>query len=229
MLLTNAFYGMVLFFTLLLSQIGPVPDNGNGGAVSSVFTRTGSITAASGDYTVAQVTGAAPIASPAFTGTPAAPTPASGTKTTQLATMQAVDNEAPTQFGGCVGTFASSMTSGTLQSMGAGSSGACSGTLTGNGNVMTRAGVLRNLSVRCITPGVNTSSGVFTLLDAPPGTAFASATNTGITVTFGTHTANSVQSDTTHSFGYNAGDMIFLIITTQPSETLTTCSASYNF
>lgn len=59
---------------------------GGGGAVSSVFTRTGAVVAVSGDYTVAQVTGAAPSASPTFTGTPAAPTAAPGTNTTQLAT-----------------------------------------------------------------------------------------------------------------------------------------------
>lgn len=41
---------------------------GGGGAVSSVFTRTGAVVAASGDYTVAQITGAAPLASPSFTG-----------------------------------------------------------------------------------------------------------------------------------------------------------------
>jgi hypothetical protein len=38
------------------------------GNVTSVFGRTGAVTAASGDYTVAQVTGAAPLASPTFTG-----------------------------------------------------------------------------------------------------------------------------------------------------------------
>jgi hypothetical protein len=38
------------------------------GGVSSVFGRTGVITATSGDYTVGQVTGAAPLASPTFTG-----------------------------------------------------------------------------------------------------------------------------------------------------------------
>jgi hypothetical protein len=37
--------------------------------VTSVFTRTGAVVATSGDYTVAQVTGAAPLASPTFTGT----------------------------------------------------------------------------------------------------------------------------------------------------------------
>ncbi len=37
-------------------------------AISSVFGRTGAVVATSGDYSVAQVTGAAPIASPTFTG-----------------------------------------------------------------------------------------------------------------------------------------------------------------
>lgn len=55
-------------------------------AVSSVFGRTGAVVATTGDYTVAQVTGAAPIASPTFTGVPAGPTAAPGTNTTQLAT-----------------------------------------------------------------------------------------------------------------------------------------------
>src|SRR5208282_4867211 len=43
--------------------------NAPSGGVASVFGRTGSVTAMSGDYTVAQVTGAAPLASPTFTGT----------------------------------------------------------------------------------------------------------------------------------------------------------------
>lgn len=55
-------------------------------AVSSVFGRTGAVTATSGDYGVAQVTGAAPLASPTFTGVPAAPTASVATNTTQLAT-----------------------------------------------------------------------------------------------------------------------------------------------
>lgn len=54
--------------------------------VTSVFTRVGNVTATSGDYTVAQVTGAAPLASPALTGTPTAPTAAAMTNTTQVAT-----------------------------------------------------------------------------------------------------------------------------------------------
>lgn len=59
---------------------------GGTGAVSSVFGRSGAVTAVAGDYTYSQVTGAAPLASPTFTGTPAAPTATAGTNTTQLAT-----------------------------------------------------------------------------------------------------------------------------------------------
>jgi hypothetical protein len=43
------------------------------GIVTSVFGRTGAVVAAGGDYSVAQVTGAAPLASPTFTGTPVVP------------------------------------------------------------------------------------------------------------------------------------------------------------
>lgn len=38
-----------------MSPIGPITPGGGGGAVSSVFTRTGAVVAASGDYTPAQV------------------------------------------------------------------------------------------------------------------------------------------------------------------------------
>jgi hypothetical protein len=64
----------------------------NGGAVSSVFGRTGAVVATSGDYTVSQVTGAAPLASPALTGTPTAPTATALTNNTQLATTAYTDS-----------------------------------------------------------------------------------------------------------------------------------------
>jgi hypothetical protein len=54
--------------------------------VSSVFTRTGAVVATSGDYAVGQITGAAPLASPALTGTPTAPTATPGDNTTKIAT-----------------------------------------------------------------------------------------------------------------------------------------------
>ena len=55
-------------------------------AVNTVFGRAGAIVAQSGDYAVAQVTGAAPLASPAFTGTPSAPTQATGDNSIDIAT-----------------------------------------------------------------------------------------------------------------------------------------------
>jgi hypothetical protein len=67
----------------------------SGGAVSSVFGRTGAVAADSGDYTVSQVTGAAPLASPALTGTPTAPTASGGTDTTQIATTAFVEAAVP--------------------------------------------------------------------------------------------------------------------------------------
>jgi len=59
---------------LVSKGTGTVKCNGGGcGLVQSVFGRTGAVVAVSGDYTVAQVTGAAPLASPTFTGTAARP------------------------------------------------------------------------------------------------------------------------------------------------------------
>jgi hypothetical protein len=55
-------------------------------AITSVFGRTGVIVPQSGDYSVAQVTGAAPLASPALTGNPTAPTQTPGDNSTKLAT-----------------------------------------------------------------------------------------------------------------------------------------------
>ena len=62
--------------------------------VTSVFSRTGAITATNGDYTVTQVTGAAPINNPSFTGTPTAPTPAAGDNSTNIATTAFVQGTA---------------------------------------------------------------------------------------------------------------------------------------
>lgn len=54
--------------------------------VTSVFGRIGDVIAESGDYNVSEVTGAAPLASPAFTGNPIAPTQAPLDSTTKIAT-----------------------------------------------------------------------------------------------------------------------------------------------
>jgi len=63
------------------------------GAVSTVFGRAGTITAQAGDYSVGQVTGAAGLSSPTFTGTPTAPTPATSDSSTKLATTAWVSNQ----------------------------------------------------------------------------------------------------------------------------------------
>lgn len=68
------------------------PASGGSGAVSSVFGRTGAVAATAGDYSVGQVTGAAPLASPTFTGTPVAPTAAALTNSTQVATTAYADS-----------------------------------------------------------------------------------------------------------------------------------------
>ena len=85
---------------------------GGGGAVSSVFGRSGVVTATSGDYTATQITNTpagaiaatnvqtalneldtekAPLASPALTGTPTAPTASALNNSTQIATTAYVD------------------------------------------------------------------------------------------------------------------------------------------
>ncbi len=72
------------------------------GSITTVFGRGGpAITAQTGDYIVSQITGAAPLANPTFTGIPAAPTASPGTSTTQLATTAFVG----TAIGGAVTSF----------------------------------------------------------------------------------------------------------------------------
>jgi hypothetical protein len=63
--------------------------------VASFNTRTGAVVQLLADITGV---GGAPIASPTFTGVPAAPTPANGTNTTQLATTQYVMAQRLDQF-----------------------------------------------------------------------------------------------------------------------------------
>jgi hypothetical protein len=63
--------------------------------VASFNTRTGAVVQLLADITGV---GGAPIASPTFTGIPAAPTPANGTNTTQLATTQYVMGQRLDQF-----------------------------------------------------------------------------------------------------------------------------------
>jgi hypothetical protein len=81
--LTNAgISGTIFIPDILLND-----PSGGGGTVTSVFGRNGTVVAISGDYTVGQVTGAAPLASPNFTGVPTAPTNSTPSDaSTQIAT-----------------------------------------------------------------------------------------------------------------------------------------------
>lgn len=63
-----------------------IASSGVTSGVSTFNGRAGDVVPATGDYTYSQITGAAPLASPVFTGTPTAPTAAAGDSTTQLAT-----------------------------------------------------------------------------------------------------------------------------------------------
>lgn len=98
-----------------------VDNSGGGAGVDSVFGRTGEVVAENGDYSVAEVTGAAPLASPTFTGVPAAPTAAPGTNTTQLATtefVQAAAGGANPLQGGVAKSSGIVITSGTILDIG---------------------------------------------------------------------------------------------------------------
>ena len=75
-----------------VSGILPVANGGTGAATLNGYVKGNGTTAMTASATIplADVTGAAPIASPTFTGTPAAPTASAGTNTTQIATTEFV-------------------------------------------------------------------------------------------------------------------------------------------
>jgi hypothetical protein len=89
-----------VFGTLTGSSGAAVCQDGNGNiqgtcpgaGVISWNGRTGNVTPQNGDYTISQVTGGAPLASPALTGTPTSPTASTSDDTTQIATDQFVHN-----------------------------------------------------------------------------------------------------------------------------------------
>jgi hypothetical protein len=95
-------------------------------------------------------------------------------------------------------------------------------------------GKLSDLAVRCGHSGSQPASGRFTVWDLPSGTAMldaSSGVNTGLTVTVGNSAAkaNRTLIDSVHTFSYAAGDMIRIQFTTEASETLSDCTASFNY
>ena len=135
----------------------------------------------------------------------------------------------------CAGTAASSST---LVLFGAGTAQtSCTqspGSQTVQQVILTSAGTLSNLAVRCGHPGSQPLSGRFSVWDLPSGTAMSNATSgrdTGLTVTIGNSPANANKTliDTQHTFAYAAGDMIRIQFTTQAGESLSDCAASFNY
>lgn len=111
---------------------GIVDQRGASTTVQSVFGRSGAVVATSGDYGVAQVTGAAPLASPTFTGTVTGPTITASTQFTGPGT-------------GLTGT-AASLTAGHVTT---------NANLTGD---VTSVGNATTLSNTAVTPGSYTSA-----------------------------------------------------------------------
>jgi hypothetical protein len=138
---------------ILLSPTSPV---------SSVFGRTGAVTAASGDYTVSQVVGAAPLASPVLTGSPSAPTQITSDSSTLLATTAFVKAQGYTTSVGTVTSVAvSGGTTGLITS---------GGPITGSGTISLSG----TLNVNSGGTGVTTLTG---LVKGTGTTAFVAATS----------------------------------------------------
>jgi hypothetical protein len=100
--------------------------------------------------------------------------------------------------------------------------------------VTATGGTVSNLAVRCAHPGSQPSSGKFTVWSLPSGTAMhdaSSGVNTGLTVTVGNSPANTNKTliDGTHTFDYAPGDMIRIQFNTEARETLSDCTASFNY
>ena len=138
---------------------------GGGGAVSSVFSRTGAVVAASGDYTVGQVTGAAPLAglTATITGTTAGALytsykVSSGTFVFTLPVPVSGGWTTVTNYGSGVVTIAHNSTE-VIFGLGLGSSGASSIALGAIGATVTLEADGTNW---CITAG-NADSGWFTV------------------------------------------------------------------
>jgi hypothetical protein len=187
-----------------------------GGAVSSVFGRTGGVTANSGDYTVSQVTGAAPLASPTFTGIPAAPTAAASTNTTQLATTAFVTAAlaAAGSAAGIVTYSGPSLTFTGTAFFPIGGGGLSSTTETNVDLAAPATATVKNFTVQLsVAPGTGNSI-AFTWRD--------NATSTAITCTV-SGSATSC-SDLTHSFTASAGD--FLDIQAVTSGTIISASTA---
>lgn len=131
--------------------------------VTSVFGRIGAVLALSGDYSVSMVTGAAPLASPALTGTPTAPTAAALTNNTRLATTAYTDSAV------AVETSRAEMAEGLLASK---ASPTFTGTTTVanlvvSGTTSFAAGSIALAALAADTIGLTDNTGLFTISGSP--------------------------------------------------------------
>ena len=165
-----------------------------GGAVSSVFGRTGAVVAAAGDYTAAEITGAAPLASPALTGVPTAPTATAATNTTQIATTAfttaavGVETTRAEAAEALLAPLASPTFTGTVTAP------TFAGALTGNSTTSTTAGnvtgvvAVANGGTGTATPGLVAGANVAITGTWPDQTIAAAVAIPNITVTVPTGT-----------------------------------------
>jgi len=127
--------------------------------------------------------------------------------------------------GACTGTAPSGASNLAVYPFGA-SSASCSSTLNSQfGALMPAAGTVSGLAVRCGSTGSSGTSGAFKIVDFPNGGG--APRQTGVSVTYGTTSAQTVVRDTAHSFAYQAGDLLVVEYSTSPAETLANCSASF--
>lgn len=164
-----------LFVRVNGSTVGPL--GGGGGSVTSVFTRTGAVTAASGDYTIGQINGL---------GT--------GVGTSLAAAVSASGGITP--FGGAATHSALTLSSitGSTQCLQVNSSGLVSGTTCGTntltvGSTTVSGGSANNV----LTTGTGTLSNatIASLLAAGPGISITGTTTATIGIG-GTNTAHGV-------------------------------------
>ncbi len=99
---TNSMLAGSIELTSKVTGTLPVANGGTGAATLTGYIKGTGTTAmtASASIPVADVLGAAPLASPEFTGTPAAPTATAGTSSTQVATTEFVTNAVSTATSG---------------------------------------------------------------------------------------------------------------------------------
>jgi len=153
-------------------------SGGGGGSVSSVFTRTGVVTAQTGDYSVAQVTGAAPLASPTFTGTVTLPAALQLANTTTLSPTSGttVTLETPSNTGldliapSGLGTAAIVLSAGNVQITGASGESSASIVLNDNGSGVGFDGIVNSYNANNLT-----NAGIATILASSKVTAQTAA------------------------------------------------------